>query len=538
MISLLVLLPVLLLILAALGILILLQIRPSIGYAWSIAALMGLVTVGAAVFLRWRLPVELTIDQFRAFADLSSPVAFRLDSSSWPYMFSLVVLALAFILTDAARLETEAFPLRWAAGLALTALGLLAVMAANPITLVLTWTAVDLVECFMVLSTTAGRRLGVQTVTFFSVRVSGTVLVIVAILFARSRAVPFDIAPISSSLAIFMLLAAGLRLGVLPLNVPYTREVYSWRGLGNVMRMIGPASSLMVLGRMPEQVVPPEWKPFFLGLAALAGLYGGGMWLAADNDRNGRPYWITALAALAVASVINGSPRASIAWGMALIFSGSVLFFYTARRRQILFIPLLGMLDVAGLPFTPAAAGWPGLAGGPIDLFTLLFLLVVLFLLWGYLRHFARPRDELYRMERWVHTVYPAGLVFLILGHWLTGIYGWPGSLTAGVWWVAVALALTGALGGILAYFFPGVFSGEAARGRWLAVFVGRVGAALGAILRLNWLYRFIAWVYRLVQGLIQLLTAMFEGDGGILWSLVMLALIISLISASVGGLP
>jgi hypothetical protein len=60
----------------------------------------------------------------------------------------------------------------------------------------------------------------------------------------------------------------------------------------------------------------------------------------------------------------------------------------------------------------------------------------------------------------------------------------------------------------------------------------------LGAIFRLNWLYRIFAWVYRLAQGLIQLLTAMFEGDGGILWSLVMLALIISLISASVGGLP
>jgi hypothetical protein len=46
----------------------------------------------------------------------------------------------------------------------------------------------------------------------------------------------------------------------------------------------------------------------------------------------------------------------------------------------------------------------------------------------------------------------------------------------------------------------------------------------------LNWLYRFFAWVYQVLQSVIQLLTAILEGDGGILWSLVLLALLISLI--------
>jgi hypothetical protein len=536
MISLLVLLPVLLLVLASLGIVILYQARPSIGYAWLIGAVIGLVTIGATLFLRWQLPLQLTVEQWRAFEGLSSPMALRLDFSSWPYVFSLVVLATAFILTDAARLESEARPHNWAAGLALTGLGLLTVMAANPITLVVTWTAVDLVESLMVLSTGAGRRMGVQTVTVFSVRVTGTLLVIAAVLFARSRAIPFDLTPIPSSLAIFMLLAAGMRLGVLPLNIPYTREVYAWRGLGNVMRMIVPASSLAVLGRMPEQVIPPEWKPLFLALTALAAMYGSVMWLVSDNELNGRPFWLTTLAALAVASVINGNPQASIAWGMVLIFSGSVLFFYSARRRQILFIPLLAMLGVAGLPFTPAAAGWPGVASGSFNLFSLLFLLSVLCLVWGYLRHTMRPRDELYRMERWVHTVYPTGLMFLVLGQWVTGIFGWPGSWVAGVWWAAIALTLLSAFGAILAYSFRRVFTSDAMPIRWVGVFARQAGGVLGYLFRLNWLTQFIAWVYRTVQSLIQLLTAMLEGDGGILWTLVMLALLISLIQA--GGKP
>src|SRR5512133_3342072 len=141
MLSLLILLPVLLLFLAALGIVVLQQVRPSIGYAWLIGALAGLLTVGATVFLRWRVPVQLSIDQWRPFANLSSPLLLRLDTSSWPYVFCLSVLALAFILTDASRLETEARPLNWALGLALAGLGILAVMAGNPLTLIVTWTA-------------------------------------------------------------------------------------------------------------------------------------------------------------------------------------------------------------------------------------------------------------------------------------------------------------------------------------------------------------------------------------------------------------
>lgn len=538
MISLLLLLPVLLLLLASLGIFILRQARPGIGFAWLVAALLAITAVAATVFLRLRLPLQLTVDQWQIFAGLSSPLSFRLDYNSWPYVFALAALALAFILTDAARLETEARPNQWAAGLAFTALGLLAVMSANPITLVVTWTAVDLIESVMVLSTSAGRRMGEQTVAVFSVRVTGTLLVIVAILFARSQSLPFDLTPIPSSLAIFMLLAAGLRLGVLPLNLPYTREVYVWRGLGNVMRMVGPASSLMVLGRMPEQVVPVEWKPLLLALTALAAVYGSGMWLVAESEVNGRPFWFIALAALAVASVINGYPQSSIAWGTALIFSGSVLFFFSARRRQILFIPLLGMLGIAGLPYNPAASGWFGLAGGSFRFLTLVYLLSVLFLIWGYLRHTIRPRDELYRMERWVHTVYPAGLMLLVFGQWLIGIYGWPGSLTTGVWWTAIVLALVGAFGGILAFSLRRFFTGDALTGRWVSIFIQRVGAVLGAVFRLNWLYRFVAWVYRVLQGVVQLITAMFEGDGGILWSLVILALLISLIRSGAGGAP
>ncbi len=528
----LILLPVLLLFLTALGIVILQQARPSVGYAWLIGSLGALVTAAVVTGMRWYLPLGIEVNAVSAFPGFSSPPSFSLDRYSWPYVFSMAVLALGFLLTDSARLETEARPLNWAAGLGLVGICILTLMSANPITLVLTWTAVDLAELMMVLMQGAGRRAGEQMVIAFSVRVSGTVLILTAVLVARSQGIDFQLLQIPSSLGIYMLLAAGLRLGVLPLNIPYFRDVYPWRGLGNVLRMIGPASSLVLLGRMPSDLPIADWRVLLLGLSGLAAVYGAAMFLNAKDEISGRPYWFAALAGLAVASVINGSPQASIAWGTALILFGSVLFFFSARRRQILYIPALGVIGISGLPFTPAASGWQGVIGGSAGMFSLFAIITVVLLIWGYLRHAWRGRDELYRMERWVHTIYPTGLLIMIAAGAANGYLGWPGSRTVGIWWASITAALIAGGGIVLALSLRSRFDDQEISGRWLSVFARRIGGVLAAIFRLNWLYRFLAWLYGIVQSFIQLLTAMFEGDGGILWALVILALLISQIIA------
>jgi hypothetical protein len=536
MFPLLILLPVAVLFITGVGVIILQQTRPSIGYAWVMASIGALLVLGSVLFLRWQIPLEVTIEPWRAFGEYSTAPAFRMDLSSWPYLLCLAALALAFLFTDSSRLETDARPINWSAGLSITGLAMLAVMAANPLTLLLAWTAVDVVEFSLVMATKAGRRLGEQTVRLFSVRLAGSLLVVFAILVARSRDIVFTLNPIPEPLAFYMLLAAGLRLGVLPLNVHFTREVYGWRGLGTVIRMIGPASSLVVLGHMPEQVVPLEWRLVLFALVAVAALYGAAMWFTSNSELHGRPYWSTALAALAVASVLNGDPYGSIAWGAVLILSGSVLFLFSARRRQILFLPGLALLGLLGLPFTPASAGWQGsLSQSPLWA-SLLFIFAALFLAWGYVRHVLRPRDELYRMERWVHVIYPAGLMVLVLAQWAIVFLGRPGLFTAGIWWASLGMTFMAGLGVALAFSFQRNLTGDVLADQWLVVFALRAGSMIGSVLRLNWFYQFLAWGYRVLQSVVQLLTGMFEGDGGILWSLVMLALLITMITT--GGTP
>jgi hypothetical protein len=251
------------------------------------------------------------------------------------------------------------------------------------------------------------------------------------------------------------------------------------------------------------------------------------MWLAAENELAGRPYWSIALAALAIACVVNGDARASIAWGVALLLVGSVLFFYSAHRRRNIIIPVLAVIGITGLPFTPASVGWGGIVGTGFDFYSFIFLLSISLLIGGFIRHSLQPREELHRLERWVHQVYPAGLLFLIAAQW---VIGWPASFQIGIWWAAVVVVVLSGAGIAAGVVLQRKFAAGAGSAVWLGTIARQIGTGLGAFFRLNWLYRFFAWVYWVIQNIVQLVTVLFEGDGGILWSLVLLAILISLI--------
>jgi hypothetical protein len=104
------------------------------------------------------------------------------------------------ILTDVARARADWSA--WAASLVLAALGLLAVLAANPLTLLLAWAAIDLVEFFILLNHTGLSRENERVVIAFSVRVAGLLLLLWGVVVARASQadLTFDQIPLSASI--------------------------------------------------------------------------------------------------------------------------------------------------------------------------------------------------------------------------------------------------------------------------------------------------------------------------------------------------
>ena len=526
------LLPTALLLLAALGVLILQRLRPSVGYAWMISTIASLLSMGWVIYLRWHLPQLAVLKDWLPFTQFTDSPIFGLDGASWPYMFGLAVVCLAVILTASVRLEYNVSPYAWVGVLSLVGVGMLAVLSANLLTLILAWTLIDLIELVILQANSSVRTLGIQTVISFGIRVTGTVLAMVAALISRSQNLAPTFAELPPVNALLLLLAVGLRLGVLPLSLPSAQTLIMRRGLGTTLRMAPAASALVVLARLPADGISQPVGSLLLAFCALATLYAAVVWASASSEISGRPYWLIALSGLAVASVIEGRPSASLAWGLALILPGSLLFLFSARRRQVLYLPALGLLTFSGLPFTPAASGWLGVFNPPFQIWQVLLLIAHAVVMLGYVRFMLAPGDDLARMERWIQAAYPLGLGMIVLGAIFTGLVGWPGSFSPGMWWAGPASAALAALAGTGVIIWRQRASQETALTRWYTNALHVTAAFLAGLLNLGWLYRGMWWVYRRMAQAIQLITDILEGDGGVLWAMVLLALLFSLLQS------
>jgi hypothetical protein len=512
-----ILLPILLMLLTALALMILRFVRPNFKYPWILAA--GGATLALVGIFLWhvRLSQSISLAPWQPVTLFFFSPTWLADGISWPYALSLAALAAAVIWTSVVRKEKD--PAAWAGTLLLTALGILAVAAENPLTLILAWSSIDLAELLIMLRSTEGEQQNQGVVIAFAARVAGTGLVLWANLVSAAGGILMNFRATPASTGIFLLIAAGLRLGVLPLHLPYLKENVLRRGFGTCLRLVSAAASLSLLARIPANALKSSLPPYLFFLAAVAALYSGWMWLRASDEILGRPFWVLGMASLSVAASLRGNPTGSIGWGVMLILGGGLLFLFSARQRSTIWLPLLGLWGLSALPFSPSASVWQ--TGNQNSwLFVLPFLPAQALLMAGFMRHALNPGESsLESQARWTKILYPTGLFLLAAIVILLGLWGWDGARNLGQWWTAIianilaagftALALT-----VLVRFLPARSSSQ-----WTRIF------------RLERLYHILATIYDFFRRIAEIITSSLEGEGGLLWSLLLLALILSLLS-------
>lgn len=496
--------------------------RRPFSYAWLAAALGALLAWGSIFFWQLDLPV-LALENPWLPSDLF-PVwpVFLVDEIGWVYALALGALALAVILTAPAQ-ATGVSPSAWIGTLGLTALGMLAYVSANPLTLVLVWTGLDLLELANTLRLARQPDLSERAVISFGIRAFGTGFALWAM--ATNGVALSSFGALSPQSGLFFLLAVGLRLGVLPLHLTYRSEPALRRGMGTVLRLAVASSSLVLLARLPAGLVPVGLAPFLQGLLALALVYGAWKWLAAPDELSARPYWLIGLGALSVLAALRGSPLGSAAWGLALIVFGGLVFLYSARQRIFTLVLTVLGLGLLSLPFTLTATAWLGAA--PLDwLFWPFVVAGQVLLMLGFVRHlWHKSESELASLPRWAQTAYPLGLAVLVVAAVLPGLWGWPGALQVGLWPAAAAVGLI-ALLALLVWWRIARLSAAAQEGNALRPTVLREGESRLA----NWLESFAAVVwsaYRALRRLVEFVSGLLEGDGGLLWTILVLVLLI-----------
>jgi hypothetical protein len=448
------------------------------------------------------------------------------DSLSWPYAVALTTLALAVILTAVVRLQQSSSQ-AWASSLILVVLGLLAVLAGNPLTLLLAWAALDLVELLILIGQIRASPFRERVMIAFSIRAMGILLLLWAVMISEAGGEDLVFKDFSPSANLFVVLAAGLRLGILPLHLPLPEELPLRRGLGTTIRMASTAGSLAVLGRVSSVGIPASFSLLLLILAALAALYGSIQWITAGDELNGRPFWVLGASALCIASAVRSQPAACLAWGLASLLPGSLLFLGSLRHRFLLPLFLIGLISACSLPFTPA---WDAAqVYVPMRLSTLapVFFLAHVLLLIGYVRYSLHPTPSPVEAERWMWVIYPLGLAILpindlLITYWNQG----PESS----WFSTTPTFIWGWIGGLVSFILV-ILS-------WF--WTRRSSRSLEAVMRvwkgrlsLSWLNNLVLGIYLAFRKLIDWITTILEGEGGVLWALVLLAILFTFLATS-----
>ena len=515
----LILISILFLFVTALALLILKITRPEFRFAWLTA--LGGTSLAWLIVLIWQtqLPLSFTFPSWQPPSLFAASPALSADGLSWPYAFSLVTLVIAILLTSSVR---EDFPnsYLWSVEIALCGLGLLAITAGNPLTLALAWAALDLSELVTMLRESADQQSSERAVVAFSTRAAGIILLLLANAVSAAAGKPFDFLSTPPQAGLLLLAAAGLRLGVLPLHLPYQSDSSLRRGLGTMLRLVSAASSLILLARIPTASLESPFTPLLLILSAIAALYGGWMWMRAPDELTGRPFWMIGLAGLAVASALFGDSSGSVGWGVALILAGGALFLSSLQQIWLNRALWIGAWALSSLPFSLTALGWQNNTSNWGFLLPI-FLVAQAFIMTGFVRHALRPstRTPLSAQPVWAKTVYPAGIGLLILLQFLLGFWGWGGALTIGLVPAGIAASLL-TLG--LLWAMPRFSFLNPVRAHWIQPTVAS---------RLDRLYQNLWVLYRWLGQLTQSISDVLEGDGGIMWTLLFLIFFVLLIA-------
>jgi hypothetical protein len=526
----LVILPPLLLLLAALAIFILhlVHVRPA--FFWLVALSGAFPAWILTLIARTRLPFELTLVTWKPVEFFSVPIELLYDRISWTFVLAVTTLAISALFTGVANRESfhgdSSEWMNWASCLTITGISFLAVCSGNLLSLTLTWIALDLSEAAIRIRRISEKATREHLVITLSARLMSIFLLIWAGLVARSVGQDLSFTSINPQTALLLLLAAGLHLGVLPPDPFSDRQALPQRSLEVISRLSPSAAGLCLLARVSIVRLSPQAIFWLLVFISLAVFYTSLSWVRAESDLHGRGYWIVALSGLALAAGVVNQPEASLAWGLAAILPGGVLLLDFARFRWL--SPIFGLcaLCLTSLPLTPT---WPGvlLYNAPFSLAMVLFLFSQAFLIVGYIR-FALPTGEKFAVaERWIWVMYPLGLVlptvtYLILAWWSQPPGGFSSSLAWYESWPGFAVS--------------GLFILFALAYRSKIVFPGLVLERIIALLSFNWGYRIFWRVYQLIRRMFFSFNALLEGPAGVLWAFLLLILLVSLLSHGRSG--
>jgi hypothetical protein len=470
--------------------------RPAFKSYWLVAVAAAVLATLLVLALRLGLPRAAAFAGWRIGDGLEFTFTLALSAFSWPLALAASALLLASLLAGV-RKAPQAGWATWLPALALGAAGLLVVLSGDLLAFSFTLFLFDVLALILQSATAEPRWL----VRRFGLGLLSIFLILLV------WATPASYAAFGHAM---LLLAAALRLADAAAAWA-SRETEA--ELHAALRTAALAGGLALLAFV--QPLSGALLHFILAVLLAISLWAARRWFISPGEA-ARPSLITVFATLGLAAACAGVPQAAVALGLVALCATSLLGVLSVFPLARLPLLAAAALLLVGLPFT-AAQGASGLYAAPASPLAYAFLLPHSFALAGLLRAVGGVQLALLPEERWTRGVETLGVVlpaifFMLLGLGLAPAFE---SAAAPIWPTLAVLVLTG-----------GLLAAARSRVRLLPphVKLPRIQFDAARIGRAVWSG---------LQAALALVSSLLEGESGLLWALLLIALLISIVAQS-----
>jgi hypothetical protein len=526
-------LPVFILLFTPICLLILHYWRPKFPYFWLIAVLASVFSWTLLLLSQFEIPTLITLIEWKPQEIFPTSPKLLLDDVSWAYGLSLSTILLSFILTSAARSNKQYINERelnnshwlvWISSITVVGIGLIAVFAGDLITLLLSWTALDIFELLFRLSTTSKGTKNGRIILSFASRILAIIPIILAVAFTEPVNRTYDWTSLPPNITTYLIIAAVLRLGVIPVNLPPITLGFPRPQLQALFRFIPAATGLMLLTRAANAGLDSERTVWIIGISLLIAVLSSIKWSTQAGKQAQQPFWIISISMFMIAAAVRSQVDVCLSWGVALLLAGAMLSFYSARDKRLIWIVVIGVLGITTLPLTSNWYGVNFYEGSDLHIFYL-FIIPQAFLIFGCVRQTIQPgSSSLSGIERLIWVIYPWGLFIFVVSQYVITFWvlyssdqlgqplpslinSWPGLVASG-------FAIT------LFYF----------RKRWQKILPKEPTSTQTKQIQLS-LERVPRLFFYTGEQLTHFIDRLVEGKGALLWTILLLTLIISLIT-------
>lgn len=490
--------------------------RPTFTYAWPIAV-VGSFFAWISTFL-WQInsPATLSLSNPGGRKVIEYSLSLAANGLNFPYALGISTLLLAVILVSAMKAR-EANPLGWVSVFFLAVIGLWAILSENPLTLIIAWSALDIAGLISSLNAIDDPELSVRSILAFSSRVVGTGVILWAGVLGFSTGGFSNIQPTMPAIGFLVILGIIIRLGAVLFNIPYSKDPAIRNEYELFYKLLSITSTLVLLHQINLPNEMDLTRILLLLIIGLIGYFSVINSIRKRTDPISRFNWVTGLSVLAISSTVLGNPAGSVAWGSAILFSGGLLFLNKSRNRILTVFLLVSVYILSSLPFSLTASGWVVNSTGTLA--SQLFLVPLLSLIGaGYIRSIAKDEKEnLDNYPRWIKIFYPTGLIILSLTGFTLGFFGWDG---AGKWNTWLFSVIASGFSVILTLVFlrlPAIIKSDTVKNPESPPWIKAIRTTFVEIFYIS-------------RRLLDILTNVFEGDGGIIWTILFLVVFISLL--------